>query len=330
MIHRQWLQMLLLCLAVSMTSSVHAANLFRGMTEQEVIEAMGPPESEMGRAAKRVMNYPGGSLELRSGRLYSADGFAMDYMAPDGTSQFSFITGRGWTLNGNFIDSQFRFTPEPSFGPQTPQTSGTASPSVEDNEAEPTPTPSLPPATPSEDEEPLPPMPEAQPTIQEFAMDMEDIPTDSYEDYISEDLEMFLNGEGYPDEEVEEEPSTLFMVVSYIVLFFVEFGLTIIILKLSFEMKGFPILFGQLILLSLLMSIFAITLEVILDLIGMNGWMIKVPLNLFALTGLILLMTDVKEFATAFSIALISRVATIIVVVVTFLLLASIYSAFIA
>lgn len=110
MIRCHLLRTLLLCLLVGLAGLAHAADLFRGMTEPEIIEAIGPPNSEMGRSSKKVLMYTGGSLELRLGRLNTADGFDMDYMAPDGVSQFVYMTGQGWTLNGEPVPANYRFT----------------------------------------------------------------------------------------------------------------------------------------------------------------------------------------------------------------------------
>ncbi|WP_269542502.1 hypothetical protein [Cerasicoccus fimbriatus] len=104
------LRTLLLCLLVGLAGHAHAADLFRGMTEQEIIDAIGPPNSEIGRTSKKVLMYTGGSLELRLGRLNTADGFDMDYMAPDGVSQFVYMTGQGWTLNGEPVPANYRFS----------------------------------------------------------------------------------------------------------------------------------------------------------------------------------------------------------------------------
>lgn len=289
--------MILLCLLVGLAGLAHAADLFRGMTEPEIIEAIGPPNSEMGRSSKKVLMYTGGSLELRLGRLNTADGFEMDYMAPDGVSQFAYMTGRGWTLNGEPIDADFRFTADRHLIEQTKDIEGVTVYSASEEastEAQTTEETAEPDMAPIDQivEENLPPGDE-----------MED---GEYDDYYDDE---FYDEEFYADFELTPMEQAIELAIS----FFITLGLTIFIVKMAFEQKGFPVLIPQLLLVSVALSITSLGADLLMAAMNFDSWQVAQLIDYIALSCFIMLFTDVKQAQTAMTIALIARSVTFVV-----------------
>lgn len=306
-----------------------AALLFRGMTESELVENQGQPQSEMGRQTKKIMLYDWGTAELREGRLYSTEGKEMSFMTPDGYSQFTFSALEGWKFNGKPVELSFRVTEAPEDAPETtvegvkfyrpgeeePKTlpKGVQMDGVPPPKPEPAPEPIAEP-----EPEPQPePEPEPEPEVETPPAEPEPA-----EDALAEDMaEAEFDDYDYFGDYEEYEPTTSEVIVGYAIQFAIVFVLTLIIIKISFEHKGFPVLMNQLILLSLAMSVVSIVVEVALVAINMDSVYIIQAVNYVALSALIYLMTDVTQAVTAMSIALIARGVTYVVNWILFLLL---------
>lgn len=293
-----YLSCLLLALATFLfATALSAQTLFRGMTEQELIEARGEPTSEAGSSTKKVLMFQGVTVELREGRLYSVEGEQMEYMTPDGGSQFNYMTSTGWTYNGEPVGSDFRATSDPSVVAVDKENSSTQQSQAQENRG-------LEEAT-----TPVPPPMKAQPD--ESAM--------GEEDWAEDDLSAYEDWEEFE----YEEPTLQEIIIELAILFIVEFLLTLLILKIAFEQKGFPVLLPQLLLISILMSIISLGASLGLEAIGFESWALYQGINYIALSVLIYLISDVRESVTAMTIALIARGVT--AVVNYFILLGSMY-----
>lgn len=91
--------------------------------------------------------------------------------------------------------------------------------------------------------------------------------------------------------------------------FVVELIITIFILKLSFQLCGFPNLWHQVCLLSGLVALAGAVVAFLLDAGLFNP--IRIGLSFILLLGLIKMVTDVREWATAIKIALTARLISI-------------------
>jgi len=309
---------LLLCLGVVLPAQ--AQSLFRGMTEAELIESAGPARSEMGSSAKKVLMYGWGEAELRQGRLYNADGMTMDYFAPDGKSQFAYSSSRGWTLNGQPIDANFRFTAKPDNAP-TNEVQGvsfyrpgeenqlTALPADVQVGAPPPPPPPPPPAEVVKPEAPAPQPSAAEgPVVEEEEMAPEGF--SSYEDNDYDEDDMSYYGDAFYE---EYEPTTAEKIIEMAVRLLVEFVLTLIIVKIAFENQGFPVLMKQLLPLALLQGIVSFALDLGFEAIGYHSWAVEQGIEFITLSTLIYMLTDVTQAMTAMTIAIIARTVTFFV-----------------
>ncbi|WP_309398246.1 hypothetical protein [Cerasicoccus maritimus] len=261
-----------------MAGLANAADLFRGMTEDEVIAVLGNPNSSMGRSNKLILMYGDAEVELRAGRLYTARGRDMDYLAPDGQSQFAYASGRGWTLNGQPVPLSYRYT----------VANQTVEQAIE-------PTVEAPPEPEPETVEPV-----AEPTV-EPEMDY-----DEYDDYEYDEFDEFYDEELYAD----YEPTTMELTIAVALRFLIEFIITLIVVKISFEQKGFPVLMPQLFMLSLAQGFISFLLDCGFIALNFHNWMIEQGIEFVTLSTLIYLITDVTQSITAMTIAAIARPLT--------------------
>ncbi len=292
------------------------AALFRGMTELEIIEALGEPDSEMGRASKKILKVDGVTLELRLGRLYSVDGMEMDYVAPDGYSQFTFLSSQGWTFNGEPVDNNFRFTEAPEDAPPS-KVKGVSfyRPDEEEDSGRPNVTIGSPP--PSEEEAAPPPAPvqvEPSPAPVEPIVEEEPAPEgfSSAEDYAYNEFDEYDDMMYYEDYE-EPEPTMTEKIVAIAIRLLVGFVLTVIIIKIAFENKGFPVLLPQLLMVSGIQALVSLGLDLGFEAVGMHSWAVEQGVEFISLSVLIYFLTDVQQSITAMSIALIARTVTFVV-----------------
>ncbi|MGZ0707340.1 hypothetical protein ACWPKO_03265 [Coraliomargarita sp. W4R53] len=87
--------------------------------------------------------------------------------------------------------------------------------------------------------------------------------------------------------------------------FILEVVLTCIVLQVAFNLSGFPCLFHQIALLSLIVALVGATLEYLLSIGLFNP--IRIGLSFIVLLLLIRQLTDVREWATAIRIAILAR-----------------------
>ncbi|MFB9899054.1 hypothetical protein [Cerasicoccus arenae] len=293
------------------------------MTEQEMIEALGTPVSEVGRQSKKILIYTGGSAELRTGRLYSVDGLTMAYMAPDGQSQFTFSMSSGWSLNGEPIDSKFRFTPPVENLPPPPDTGVKFYRPGEEADKEPPqgvnfapPPVKAPPPPPPSVVEPDPQPVAAPPPVEDASNDLAEAEDVVFDEDMAE-YDEWDEWEDYEEYELTPMQKAIELAISVII----QFVLTLFILKVAFENKGFPVLWKQLLPLSLSMALVALGVDFLMAAVGIDMWEVNQAINYLALSGLIVLFTDVQRATTAMTIALIARSVTYVVNWVLLLLL---------
>ncbi|MEO0796685.1 MAG: hypothetical protein AAFX93_16065 [Verrucomicrobiota bacterium] len=279
--------------------------VFRGMTAAEVIETLGPPSSELARSGAAFMLYGGNTIELRDGRVFKTKGIKMEYTTPDGSGQFTYRSGQGWRLNGDSVDKNYRATSIPVEGEEAeaqapavvrdPPSPKTVAPPV----AEPVVQPALEPAAGNEDTS-------VDDAIAEFEQMLDDIDSGEYDEY-GEYSEF--------DEDWEDEPLPWWgLLIVFAIGFLVEFVVTTLVLKIAFGVKGFPVMWRQILLVGLLMAIASIGVDVAVDYFEFHLGFVLYFIKLGILMGLIIGLTDVQKPGTAFAIAIIARIVSLVLV----------------
>lgn len=135
-----------------------------------------------------------------------------------------------------------------------------------------------------------------------------------------EDTEEELSADYSEFDEWDEEylyddytPSAMDTAISITIQFIVGFILTVIIIKIAFEQKGFPVLMPQLLLVSGIQAVVSLCLDLAMASVGYDSMFLEQGVEFISLSVLIYLITDVQTSITAMSIALIARGVTFVV-----------------
>ena len=90
------------------------------------------------------------------------------------------------------------------------------------------------------------------------------------------------------------------------ITFGIELVVTLIVLSIAFQISGFPIIFRQILLLSMAVAMVGVIIDLLLSSNPLNP--IRTAAGLIVLLLLIRQLTDVREWATAIKIALVARI----------------------
>ncbi|MGB0743024.1 MAG: hypothetical protein ACPGSB_00725 [Opitutales bacterium] len=108
------------------------------------------------------------------------------------------------------------------------------------------------------------------------------------------------------------------------ILFGIEILVVLLVLSIAFQVSGFPCLFRQLFLLSLVVALAGTALDILLGTDPMNP--IRSALGFAILMVLIRQLTDVQEWITAIKIAFIARIVSFVIIWVLMLGLSMLFS----
>ncbi len=126
---------------------------------------------------------------------------------------------------------------------------------------------------------------------------------------VSKDLQKSI--EAYESGSANHTPQTAQpLLVKILVGFIVEVLVMLIVLKIAFQLTGFPALWRQLVSLSLAVSLSGVVVAVLLKAGPLNP--VGAGIGFILLLVLIRPMTDVREWATAIQIAITARIVSII------------------
>ncbi len=287
-----------LCLLACFCFFAQASALTKGMSIRAVEKELGKPESKLSMGSKDILNYSdAGKLEFVNGALTSVNGVLLSASAtaPKAIEQ---VKPAPAALAVN--EASIPTAPAPSEAPVS------TAPAEAPIKAE---------------------IPESSNdlTINGITQSIQGQETLSVDEIaeggynytkIAQDLESTITHES--EEDVAQEPTSPEneRLASILIGFIIEVVVTLIVLKVAFQVVGFPALWRQLILLSLAVALASAMVSYALHFGSMNP--VSMGVSFIVLLLLIRQMTDVREWATAIQIAITARIVSIVLMWVAF------------